>query len=261
MVKSKQIGGSRITIIIVIVLVIILVVVGSVLGYLYSSHYRSTKTRTVTIMPNLTDAKMPARISNGTLPVSTLGNEYSIGFWIYISDYNYRYNEDKCIFYKGKVYNNSPLNNADNSSKNHYNQGNPGIWLLKNNNTLRVQLGVETNYNGDRCLYGDTFANHDSTTSSNENYTVMSSYCDVPYFPLQTWVYVSVQLSGNTVDIYLDGNLKKSCTLAGHPITSTDDLYICQNGGFNGYLSKVQYSSTILKHSTVRSIYKKGPSI
>jgi hypothetical protein len=258
--KAKQFGGSRAMIIIVVVVVIILIVVGSVLGYLYSSHYKSVKTRTVTIIKGLTDGKTPKRISNGTLPKSTIGNEYNIGFWIYVSDYNYRYNEDKCIMYKGKVFNNSPLNNADNTSANHYNQGNPGVWLLKNNNTLRVQLGVETDYHGSKCSYEDTFDNHNSSTS-NDLPKVMSSYCDVPLFPLQTWVYVDIALSGNTIDVYLDGDLKKSCILNGHPITSVDDLYVCQNGGFNGYLSNVTYSSAVLSMASIRKTYKKGPSI
>jgi len=258
--KAKQFGGSRAMIIIVVVVVIILIVAGSVLGYLYSSHYRSIKTKTVTIIKGLTDGKTPKRISNGSLPVSTIGNEYTIGFWIYVSDYNYRYNEDKCIMYKGKVFNNSPLNNADNTPDNHYNQSNPGVWLLKRNNTLRVQLGVETDYHGDKCSYEDTFDNH-NTTTSNDLPKVMSSYCDVPFFPLQTWVYVDIALSGNSIDVYLDGDLKKSCILNGHPITSVDDLYVCQNGGFNGYLSNVTYSSAILTLSTIRETYKKGPTI
>tara|TARA_B100001123_G_C14522827_1_gene714952 strand:- start:18 stop:542 length:525 start_codon:yes stop_codon:yes gene_type:complete len=173
--------------------------------------------------------------------------------------------------YKGKVYNNSPLNNADNTPDNHYNQSNPGVWLLKRNNTLRVQLGVETNYNGERCSYGDTFDNHNSNTSDKSDKSdksdnlahsqVMSSYCDVPFFPLQTWVYVDIALGGNSIDVYLDGDLKKSCILNGHPITSVDDLYVCQNGGFNGYLSNVTYSSAILSLSTIRKTYKKGPTI
>jgi len=163
--------------------------------------------------------------------------------------------------YKGKVYNNSPLNNADNTTANHYNQGNPGVWLLKRNNTLRVQLGIETDYHGDKCAYGDTFDNHTPTTTSDDLPKVMSSYCDVPFFPLQTWVYVDIALSGNSIDVYLDGDLKKSCILNGHPITSLDDLYVCQNGGFNGYLSNVTYSSAILTLASIRKTYKKGPSI
>ena len=58
--------------------------------------------------------------------------------WIYINDYDYRVGEDKCVLMKGYT-----ANGED--------QVNPGIYLLKNTNTLRVQISLETLYKYAQC--------------------------------------------------------------------------------------------------------------
>lgn len=261
---KTQKGGSRTVIIIVCVLLVVLIVTGSLLGYYYVNHYKSVKIPYKVLINGLIDSKMPKRITNGSIPASRIGNEFAISFWIYISDYNYRYDEDKCLFYRGKVY--GKLNNADNSPMNHNNQGAPGIWFLKNNNTLRVQVGTETSHKDQIC--GDStegFDNHSNntptSTSSSEDHFTHTSHCDVPYFPLQKWVYVCVAITGSSIDVYLDGKLVKSSILNGHAMTTNDDLYVCQDGGINGYLSNIAFRGGLPTLKMIESIYKKGPKI
>ena len=53
------------------------------------------------------------------IPTSTIDNSYSINFWIYIDDFNYRYDEEKYILLRGK----------GEATAGRYKECNPGIYL------------------------------------------------------------------------------------------------------------------------------------
>ena len=53
-------------------------------------------------------------------------------------------------------------------------------------------------------------------------------------------------MRNNVVDIFFDGTLKKSCILKGFPILSNNDMLVCPDGGFNGYISNMKYSNKAL---------------
>ena len=74
-------------------------------------------------------------------------------------------------------------------------------------------------------------------------------------------VNVNISLRSNVLDIFLDGNLHKSCILGGFPIINKGDLYICKDGGYNGYLSNLRYSNKALPSGEIAKIYKNGPSL
>ena len=59
----------------------------------------------------------------------------------------------------------------------------------------------------------------------------------------------------------MDGDLVKSCILSGSPLSTKGDMHVCQDGGFNGYLSNLKYSNKPLSTSTISSIYKSGPTL
>ena len=70
-------------------------------------------------------------IEKSTIPLSAQGNEYSISFWMFIKDYNYRYGSNKSILYRG---------DKDNT------ESNPYIYLhpTTNDMTIKVQLQTDT---------------------------------------------------------------------------------------------------------------------
>ena len=178
---------------------------------------------------------MPKKIRSGLIPGSSQGNEYTYNFWIYVNDYTYKYNEDKCIMYKGME--------TDQSS------ANPGIWLLPNTNTLRVQIGLETGI--DKCAPG--------LDGEDENEAV--DVCDVEDIPLQRWLNFNVSLYNSSLDIFMNGKLHKSCHLKGFPKVNKGHMHICNNGGFNGYISNVKFTNKALPLTMVEGIYKSGPSL
>ena len=156
----------------------------------------------------------------------------------------YGKSEDKCILYKGN-YNGALLNEEEHQNCN------PGIWLLKNKNTLRVNIGWR-NFLPRRC----------ATTKASECVNVSQvESCDINNFPLQKWVNLNVSLRSNVSDIYMDGDLVKSCILSGSPLSTKGDMRVCQDGGFNGYLSNLKYSNKPLSSNTISSIYRGGPTV
>lgn len=230
----------------------ILIIVLIVAGYFIYRYYKTNRTSQVVtknFIPLIHDASIDKRINYGSIPESSQGNEYNINMWVYVNDYVYRKDEDKCILYKGDVI--GTLNNGE-PENNVNTKCNPSLWLLKNVNTLRVLIGLETTYDSRQDC---------NQTSQACGEVIESETCDIENFPLQKWVNVNISLRSNVLDIFLDGNLHKSCILSGFPIINKGDLYICKDGGYNGYLSNLRYSNKALPTSEISKIYKNGPTL
>ena len=160
--------------------------------------------------------------------------------WLYINTYSYRINEDKCILFKGDS---SPIiNNMDDKVNEH---SNPSIWLRKDTNTLVVQVGLDT-------ILGNGSDKIDS--------------CEFKNFPLQKWVNLNVSMRNNVLDIFIDGTLVKSCILKGSPTINSGGLHVFNQGpngsyGFNGYISRLEYTNKALDSDAIMDRYKKGPVV
>lgn len=234
--------------------------------------------KTKSVIPYLHDAKMPKKIKNGLIPTSAQGNEYNLNFWIYINDYSYRYNEKKCVMFK-----------ADETD---VNMSNPGIWLLPKVNTLSFQIGLQTELEnldnpqaGNRVEgfqnmnsnYGDVnVANNiynntsndpvDDFNMVNDEYTVDDysgnfDTCDIQNIPLQRWLNINMSIYNNLIDISINGKLEKSCILKGFPAINKGNLHIGYEGGFNGFLSNVNFTNKALPMDEIQSIYDSGPTL
>lgn len=87
-----------------------------------------------------------------------------------------------------------------------------------------------------------------------------STPCDVVQLPIQRWVHVAVTLWNRTADVYINGKLNRSCVLENVPkINYKHNLYVLQNGGFNGKLAQLRYYNRALNATEVYSQYSKGP--
>ena len=83
--------------------------------------------------------------------------------------------------------------------------------------------------------------------------------CMVENIPLQKWVHILTSLYGRSLDVYLDGNLVRTCVLPGvAKINPDSDLHITPSGGFSGYTSGLQYWNDSKNPQEVWNIYKKG---
>ena len=263
--------GGDYNMVIIIVIALIILGVLAYFGYKYLNNYQASQSVTKTFVPFIHDAKEPKRFTNGSIPKSTQGNEYNYNLWVYVADYSHRNEDDKCILYKGDV-GDSNFNNAQNTDENPNRMGNPSMWLLRKNNTLRIQIALETRYDDIQSCSIETFdghnnahvngnANANANANANGNAEVLSKTCDLEHFPLQRWVCVNVSLSNNIVDISFNGDLVKSCMLPGAPVINNSDLLVCPSGGFNGFIANLNVSDKALSTEEIKSIYRKGPTL
>ena len=93
------------------------------------------------------------------------------------------------------------------------------------------------------------------------NPTKMSNYTDVSNVPIGKWVHIGVVVHQRTMDIYLNGLLKSRTLLDGLPKQNFGDLYLTQNGGFNGFISRFRYFSYAVSFATIETEINHGPSL
>ena len=103
-----------------------------------------------------------------------------------------------------------------------------------------------------------------------------SSPCTISNVQLQKWINLTMSVYGNTVDIYLDGKLVRTCIMTTLPagLKSTDNLYIGggydfdstakkmtpSDGDLKGYISNVVYKADYYTPEEAWSIYSDGYS-
>ena len=241
--KALSIVKSKKTIIIIgaIILIFLLIVLGKKI-YNNINNTKNIGENTKNILPFLHSGKQFKKIRAGELPVSTQGTEYNFNFWLYIKNYKHRYNHDKCIMFKGLEFDQLGSN--------------PGIWLTKNSNVLRVTLGLQSKSDTEIGLEPKSEEDGCNVTKvCNKNMSV----CEVEDIPLQRWVNINIGLSNNVLDIYINGDLVKSCVLNGFPKVNKGDLNLCNDGGFDGFISNIVVSNRSLPYSRIQKLYKSGP--
>lgn len=226
--KKNQKGGSSQSIIIVVMILFLIALLYGV--YLYMNNYSISGKKTKILIPGIHDAKTPMRINEGSVPMSSQGNEYSLNFWLYINDYVYRYEQEKVIIKRGDSYNNI---------------SNPTILLTPNTNNLKIIINVKKNLNGNNDANGDS----------------LQSVCEIEDIQLQRWVNISISLNNKTLDVFVNGHLVKTHIINGYPEPNIGALNICKDGGFNGFLSKLSFTNSALSITEIQSIYKNGPDI
>jgi len=99
--------------------------------------------------------------------------------------------------------------------------------------------------------------------------------CSIQNIKLQKWVNITMSIYGNTVDLYLDGKLVRTCILTTIPkaIKPSDTLYVggaitksasscvaTDNGDLQGYISSVVYKPDYITPEEAWNIYSEGYS-
>ena len=178
------------------------------------------------------------------IPSSSLGNEYSLNMWLYVTDYNYKYDEPKYILMKGSTV-------TDENDNGHYYSSNPGIYLddKKNNLIINVELQSGTRFNDS------------SNPPASSDEPPLYAECIVENIPLQRWVCINLSLYNNIMDVYLDGSLFKSCIFNGFPKPNNEPMFFGFNGGFDGFVSRSTWANKNLSPEEIYSRYERGPKI
>jgi hypothetical protein len=236
-------GNKTLFSIIMIGLAIILI-----LFFVYSTYQGfSNYTQTSPYLINgITDGTVAQTFSAFQLPPPSddqYGIEFTYSFWIFIKDTNFSASStSKCggaapllhVFHKGS-YDFIPNNESSSGSNPVYYPllQSPGVWLYPNTNKLNIRFNTYEN-------------------------TVESS--DIGNIPLNMWVNIVIILIGGSVDVYINGNLKKRTKLNGVPKINYGNFYTSNWGGFQGYLSRLRYFNYAIQPFLVDQIFNMGPS-
>ena len=160
------------------------------------------------------------KIKHNELPSSITNDTYSLGFWLYIEEWDK--NKDQHILTKG----------LGNSVQ-------PSIYLSKKNNNLLVRVDKDSTQDADVCLH---------------------SCIEIPDIPIKRWFHFYMNVEGTTINIYINSHLVETRILKVSIKNNTHDLVINDEvSQFNGLLSKLLYSNYIKNNKKIKKIYDKGP--
>jgi hypothetical protein len=246
-VKNNKSDKSFFTTIIVGVAIVV------VLFFLYSTFvgYRDYLKYSPYFINGITDASVSKKIPSYQVKPSSntqYGTEFTYSFWAFIKDTNFSStNTSSCststqdtsllhIFHKGSYdYIPSGGSTTTVSKPTVYYPllQMPGVWLYPNTNKLNIRFNTYEN--------------------------VVES-ADVGNIPLNMWVNIIIILIGGSVDVYINGNLKKRTKLVGVPKINYGDFYVTNWGGFQGYLCRLRYFNYAIQPFTVDQIYEMGPA-
>lgn len=156
---------------------------------------------------------------------ATDGLEFTWSTWIFINNLQYLEGQYKHIFYKGN-------SNLEQNGLNAPNNA-PGLYLAPNTNKLIVMMNT---------------------------FNVINEEVVIPDVPINKWLNVIIRCQNTTMDIYTNGTIVRSLQLTGVPKQNYGDVYVGANGGFDGYVSNLQYFNYALGTAAIQRIVAKGPN-
>ena len=91
-------------------------------------------------------------------------------------------------------------------------------------------------------------------------FNVINEEIDIPNIPLNKWINVIIRCRENILDVYINGTITRSINLGGVPKQNYGDVYVAQNGGFQGNISNLWYYSYALGTAEIQNIVTRGPN-
>ena len=145
-------------------------------------------------------------------------------------------------------------------------------WVISASSTTTVNKNVVT-----RCDSANNplFSMYLENDQNNLNVVVKgneSAPCTIRNVQLQKWINLTMSVYGNTLDLYLDGKLVRTCIMKVMPpqLSAGENVYIGggytspsfspHDGDLNGYISNVVYKDTYFTPEEAWSIYSDGYS-
>jgi len=188
-------------------------------------------------LPNAKDARQISTVSASSAPLSDgKAGSYGYQFWMYIKDWNYKFGQEKYVLSRSDSTNEQILN--------------PSVTLHPTDNTMKISVSIfPTSPNSSKTEPAP--AGHSGATDD-------VFICEVPNIPLQTWVCVSITVSSRNLDVYLNGNLVKSCVMTGVPKPAAGDIQLNKSGGFSGWMCSFYHYDKMLQPSDAQSFFASG---
>ena len=230
---GKKMGKQAGKVIIVLLIVAAIIAVG-IFVYKKLAVQHNDKT----LMKYMVKATQPMTISNKKIPVSEYGNEYTLSFWMFVNDWALGNREAKSVLYRGDE-------NAIAT--------NPGVWFYPHDNTLKVAFQLQSFKPTMQQINLMESCPNSMNPKTNPNFmNDHTGTCDIKDVPLQRWNHICISIWNQSVDMYLNGRLVKTCAMPEYPVPSGGNLYVGHQNGFNGFISSINYYPRIL----IPSFYK-----
>lgn len=185
------------------------------------------------LMATAKDAK---EVSSVSVPDNGPEGVYGYQFWMYVTDWNYKYGEEKNIMFRSDATNSAIKN--------------PAVTLHPTDNSIKISVSIFP-ANSDSSKTEPAPAGHSGSTDD-------VYICEVPNIPLQTWIAVGVTVSTRNLDVYLNGKLVKSCFLSGVPKPVSGSVTLNADGGFSGWMCGFYHYAKMLVPSDTQAFYGSG---
>ena len=77
--------------------------------------------------------------------------------------------------------------------------------------------------------------------------------------PINKWFHLAIRMENTLMDAYVNGVITARASFTAVPKQNYNDVNVCQNGGFDGKLSNLQYFSKALSAFAINNIVRYGP--
>lgn len=220
---------------------VVVVLVGAGAYFIYDSMH-GDPTQSYNLLSTPLDNSKPTTVPNpsgSNVPIANWGTQ----FWIYVQDWGVNYGKPKNVFKR-------TISTGPTATPNQQTYL-PNVYLHPTENTLIVEVSMLPSESGP--------APANNTGGS----TTDVFKCEVQNIPLQAWTAVSISCANRNLDIYLNGQLVKSCLITSMPYSLPADggqIGFQQDGGFSGKVVDFYTSERGLTPADAMSFYNAGTS-
>ena len=177
--------------------------------------------------PNVEGAKPVLRSNN-----QRGGLEFTWSVWLYIDDMVYKNGQRKHIFHKGNdIFNEDKAQGPIGIA---YPNNGPGLYLHPTRNTLIIVMNT---------------------------FDQITEEVEVNDIPLHKWINIAIRLRGETMDVFVNGDIVLRHIFKNVPRQNYGDVYVNMNGGYSGYLADLWYHDYSLSGVEIEQIVKTGPCL
>lgn len=203
-----------------LIIVLAIIIAYFIVSYIFFSNY------TRTLYAGVNDAKNTFTINSDVIGNVKQGQNYTLSWWMYIDDFNYKYGQPKTILRRGVQGNSNPL-----------------VQIAPDHPTLIVNT---------KEMLDET----DPLTGA----MTRDKSCIVRNLDLQRWVHCVIVMSTKYMDIYYNGKLARSCVLVTPSAPQPNaDIVVTPDGGFSGRVSRIEFIDRPSTSQEVFDMYHRGP--
>lgn len=135
-----------------------------------------------------------------------------------------------------------------------------GIMLLNNAPGLYIKPATQSSTITGVPANLVIFMNTASAAPDMADYSSIYETIEIDNVPMNSWVNIMLRLENKIMDIYVNGTITQRLVFSDVPMQNYDDVYVCANGGFAGFLSNLRYFNYALNVFQINRIVSDGPS-